>query len=248
MKHGSSMRLTIAFGLFLYSITFFKCSNMNNPTGINSVVPFPKTSGIIPLTSGNIWVYTYTSFDSTGKQSGEQYRLSLSIGNVYRRTGDSLQLCVWNATDTPEPYCYEYKYDAQDTGMLLMNQTTGNTIRGTYVLGNYTKTQRVLFKDPVLWLKYPADSGDKWTVTLENEIDTQTIQVMSTSVTYYYVNNTGSVSPVTFLTGCYLYKVEKGLWTTWFYYHYSIGMVAFLEYKNGILRRSGLLHTLHQAT
>jgi len=248
MKRGNRMKLTVAVGLILCIVTYFNCSNMNYPMGGNTDVPFPKTNGIIPLTSGNSWLYTYTSFDSTGKRSGEQYRLSLSIGNVYRRTGDTLQLCVWNASDTPEPYCYEYKYDAQDTGMLLMNQTTGNTIRGTYVLGNYTKTQRVLFKNPVLWLKYPADSGDKWTVTLENDNDTQTIQVISTSAMYYYVNNAGSVSPVTFLTGCYLYKVEKGLRKTWFYYHYSIGMVAFLEYENGILRRNGLLHTLHQAT
>jgi hypothetical protein len=240
------MRLAIAAGLLLIVVMLFGCSDLMNPAG-STDIPFPKTNGIIPLAFENQWTYTYTSFDSTGNRSGEQYNLVLSIGKVYQRVGDSLQLRDPFKRDTTDPYCYEYKYDAQDTGLLLMNKTIGNVTRGTFIYGKYSKKQQMLFNEPVLWLKYPADSGDKWTVTFENENDTQLIQVMSTSTTYYYVNNEQSVSPLAFKDGCYLYKVEKGIRTTLLYYHETIGMLAFLEYEKGVLRRNGLLSSMHVA-
>jgi hypothetical protein len=239
------MRLTIVVGLLIGILIVYGCSNLAVPASGNVEIPFPKTNGIIPLSFENHWVYSHTSFDSNGNRSGEQYNLLLTIGKVYQRAGDSLQLRDLFISDAIEPYCYEYQYDAQDTGLLIMNSTIGNAVRGTFILGKYTKTQRKLFKEPVLWLKYPADSGDKWTVTFENEHDTQLIQVMSTSATYYYVNTEKSVSPLAFLSGCYLYKVENGSRCTWMYYHESVGMLAFLEYEKGVLRRNGLLNSMH---
>ncbi len=241
------MRLIIEIGLILSVIIICGCSNVSDMAPGSLDIPYPKTNGIIPLAFENQWVYTHTSFDSTGNRSGEQYKLLLSIGKVYRRVGDTLLLCDPFIRDTMDSYYYEYKYDAQDTGLLIMNRTTGNTTRGTFIHGKYTRKQRMLFKEPVLWLKYPADSGDKWTVTLENENDTQQIQVMSTSATCYYVNNKQSVTPLAFRNGCYLYKVEKGIRTTWLYYHETIGMLAFLEYEKGVLRRNGLLNSMYVA-
>jgi hypothetical protein len=241
------MRLTIVVELLWIVIIITGCSGPSLQ-GIGSAeIPFPKTNGIIPLAFENHWVYSHTSFDSNGNRSGEQYNLELSIGTIYQKSGDSLQPRDPLVSTTVEPFCYEYKYDSQDTGLLLMNRTNGNAIRGTFILGTYTKAQKILFREPVLWLKYPADSGDKWTVTLKNGNDTQLIQVMSTSATYYFVNNEKSVSPLSFLSGCYLYKVEKDSSCTWMYYHESIGMIAFLEYANGKLRRNGLLKSVHFA-
>lgn len=237
------MKLTIQDMLLLCLIMVCGCSNLPNAAIGNIEIPYPKTNGIIPLAFDNNWTYTHTLFDSAGNRCGKQNQLSLSIGNVYQRVGDSLQLRVSYTNDTVIPYCYEYKYDVQDTGLLLMNRTKGTALRGTYIIGKYTSTKKLLCNEPVLWLKYPADSGEKWTVIIEN--DTQEIQVMSIHATCYYVNNDVSVSPISFMPGCYVYKSEKGFRSTWMYFHESIGMLGFLEYEKGVLRRNGLLNSMH---
>lgn len=210
--------------------------------------PTPRLAGILPLTSGNHWKYSYSSYDSLGNATLRRMDLDLSIPRAYGVTyEDSLvpltEMAYYHSSwsyDTSDfrEYVYAYEWENSDSGVLITYRDLHVT-PGVYVVGEYTGNRARLSDSPVLWLAYPASEGFTTVFTRDTSTgDSVTITVMGTSEAFYHA--TDGPMPVEFYQ-CYLYRETTGESQIYYYYHPSFGALGYLRYAGGKLRTSYIL-------
>ena len=219
---------------------------MKPPTGTPQNPPFPKTASILPLATGNQWLYSLTAYDSAGnKINPSRVELHLSIAGGYGLQNDTeLVTLDWNNHNQKFPaYVYKYEWEQADAGALVVYRDLYPlAIRGLYVVGEYKDSLTKLYKTEQMWLAYPADSGKTWIFNLDTSGDTASavaMEILSTRARFF-VPDANSMAAGAFYD-CYLYKETSGGSVSYYYYNPDIGCVGYLNYSGGRLRESYFL-------
>jgi hypothetical protein len=240
MRVRKALRFLVAAPLLLLG----GCGAMYSPGGISpQYPPFPATSSILPLGSGNSWSYSLTAYDSLGnKIIPSRVGLALDIPGGFGLMDDTLLGPItWQNHEQVFPaYVYKFEWDKRDSGSLVVHRGTyplGS--RGLYVIGWYRRGETHLFPGEKLWLPYPADSGKTWLFDSDTSADStsaDTMEILSTHAPFF------APDPLSPSAGdiydCYLYKESNGVLTSYYYYNPDIGCVGFLNYQDGKLRMS----------
>jgi hypothetical protein len=218
------------------------CIQKSGLMDIGEGIPYPRTSSIIPLTAYSQWVYSHTAHDSAGSVTAD---LHCEIGRVYGLEYDTVltPITEFNVEQKFTLYVYEHEWEDLASGILISYRDKNVDTTGIYIHGEYAGEKKTLYRKPILWLKYPAAVGDIWYRASPDSTDTllPRYEVLDTNVVFSIPSQEEDLmSPVEFVH-CHLYKSIKG--DTVNYYHYTpqYGLVGFLEYINGILKRTCLL-------
>lgn len=236
------MRILLISLLFYISLlSNYNCMSVDSVTsGItDDVIGDPYVESIIPLKTHSYNSLQWNRFDDSGKIILPESILKITIPKVFVFDTDStiipFNYKVHDSTNTP--YLFQYEYNNSDDGVFISYLTEDTLPHGIYEYGIYNGDSISLYSQAKLWLKYPGESGEKWfypkndSINIEYEI-TNTNEPFS--VPGYIYND---FSPLTFLE-CYLYKQTENNTIQYYYYHENHGMVGYLRYENGILKRS----------
>ncbi len=232
----------LKYGLFI-AVFFYRCSNMEL-AGDLSDIPFPRTSGIIPLASNTQWVFSHASYDSSGNLVSQNQDLDLSIDRVYGYTDTGLILITQqNAMEKFQLYVYEYEWESLGEGLLISYRDQNVIPKGIYIHGEYEGQDTTLYPNPILWLKYPGSIGEKWQKIDPDTTDTipTWYEITDTNTNFYIpTQQNNSSSPLEFLS-CYVYKETRADTISYYYYNSNYGSVGFVQYVKGVMRRTFIL-------
>jgi hypothetical protein len=229
----------------------FHCSYSNlgasDEGGSPQDPPFPRTESILPLVQGNIWRYSFTAYDSTGKMiEPHQMDLIYEVNAQYGMSDDTtlVKITMNNYRTTFKTYAYQYTVEQRDSGYLLTyRQLYPLGKRGVYIIGYNDHGTNRLYPQEQLWLAYPADSGYSWRFMPDPENDTSTyitMEVIATHAQCMLIDST-TMKGMRFIDSCYLYKETAGEWVSYYYYHPSYGAIAYQRYFMNRLRRTYIL-------
>ncbi len=205
-------------------------------------IPYPRTPGIIPLAVHSRWTFSHTAHDSSGNVTAD---LHCEIGRVYGLDYDTLLTLItdYNFEQKFQLYLYEFEWEDLDSGILISYRDHNVDTTGIYIHGEYYGEKKTLYKKAILWLKYPAVIGDTWNLASPDSTDPllSRYEVIDTNIAFSIpAQEINSLSPVEFVQ-CYLYKRTRADTVSYHYYTPQYGSVGFLEYINGVLRRTYLL-------
>jgi hypothetical protein len=212
---------------------------MTNPASSGSPQnpPIPATPSILPLETGNHWVYTNMVYDSAGNILFNRYPLELNIPRAFGISSTTLTPIDWNNyLNTYTDYCFAYEWDNCGYGYLIQHRGKNVTQRGVYIVGEFTGTSGVLYDSAYLWLAYPSTPGFTYTINTDTTGDTtgqSYMEVVSINAPYYFADSSsGKASPVTFVN-CYLYKEQYADTISYYWYNEELGAVAYQQMYHG---------------
>jgi hypothetical protein len=245
------MRIVIS-GIVCFAVcVIIGCSAPNSPSGGTiDPPPIPSTKSILPLNIGNSWEYWSSWYDTSGEKIVLSDRtLERSIPGGFILENDVLinpnSNNYYTTDESSGKYVYKLEWEDIDSGILVRHIGTGDIDkRGLYIAGIYTHSTPTLYREPILWLSYPAKKGTTYTVAFPGEDSSEivTMQVMETAARFYApVRDREGASPVFFKDSCYLYKETVKLTESYYYYHPDIGCLGYMKYVNGRLVTSYIM-------
>lgn len=245
------MRVFIIVMVIFVVNAIIGCSSPSSPGGSEINPPsIPSTKSILPLITGCSWEYWSCWYDTSGAKIELSNRtLKRSIPGGYILENESVLINPDNGnyyrSESDGKYVYKLEWNDADSGLLVRHIGSGDlNKRGLYIAGTYTHSTPLLYKDPILWLAYPAPKGTIYTVAFPGDDTSEivTMQVMETAATFYApVKDRYGASPVLFKDSCYLYKETVKAIETYYYYHPDIGCLGYLKYVNGKLVTSYIM-------
>lgn len=240
------MKTALRYLLIVSMVLGTGCAANYSPAGSPQNPPFPKTQSILPLAVSNQWVFSFTSYDSTGAMINPN-RLDLHLGITggygLKNNSNPIRLTWYNLSDSYSAYAYQYEWENSKQGWLVVYRDLYPlSSRGLYIIGEYQDSSLKLFPKEKLWLAYPADSGKTWRLnldTLNDSSQTVSMEVMSTHARFYHAD-AGSGTALSFCD-CILYKETGANSVSYYYYNEHVGPIGFLKYGNGKLMETYLL-------
>lgn len=227
---------------------YCNCASPMITGGEGTDIPYPRTPAIIPLAVNNRWIFTHSSYDSLGNLMSQDQNLHVSIDRVYGYNygSDLVLITESNVSEKFPLYIYEYEWEFLNKGLLISYRDQNVDTNGMYIHGEYVGEVKTLYREPLLWLKYPASTGESWLVYSADTSDTvpALYELIDTCAKFYIPSQQEGLSALDFLS-CYLYKETKGDTVSFYYYNDQLGSVGFLRYIKGILRRSYILNSFN---
>lgn len=230
-------------GLTILVSLICMCSNPAD-MGKTGIGPgYPEMSPI-PLVRNSEWIFIDTEYDSLGNIRYTD-SLILEIGRKYGLTDSSLvEITQANENIKFPEYLYEHEWNKKGEGLLILYRDEKESdIPGLYIAGEFTGEEKPLYDSVLLWLASPVKNVYIWEIPMPD--DTVTQEVVSTDTLFYYLKaENNSILPIQFCN-CLLYRTTKNNNVRYYYYSYHIGLVGFMEYEAGILRRTLILESFN---
>lgn len=242
-------QLIVSIILLIIVIVFpsLHCNAM--PAGGSSdEIPYPRIPSIIPLMVNSRWYFSHTAYDSLGNLTASDQSLGLHIDRVFGMDNNQTLTLIteknWNLKFPV--YVYEYEWEELNEGLLISYLDKQVDTFGIYRCGEYVGEDRIVYKKPILWLKYPASPGDTWFVFSPDSTDTTRsyFTLIDTSAQLGIPSQSTNSTPLEFIS-CHVYQETKGDVASYYYFNYKYGSVSFLRYINGVLRRTYIIEKYH---
>lgn len=228
--------------LLLYPLILtISCSNAFMDSGTDSI-PYPRSPGIIPLTPYSQRTFSHTVHDSAGNITAD---ILCSTGREYGVINDTTLIPITpdNTDQKFLLYLYEYEWNNLNSGLLISSRDTFVDTCGIYIHGEYWGETKTLYRKPVLWYKYPGSIGDIWHRETVDTTDTTLIryEILDTAALFAIPSQKqNNVSPIEAVV-CYLYMETRESTISYYYFTPLYGLVGFLEYTAGDLKRTIIL-------
>lgn len=226
MKYWHYIVLLLATALF-----FAGCGSSDVPSGsAGTDVPYPEFNAIIPLEVSSSKSFRHTLYNAAGDSIISQDPLSYDIHECLILNGTTLTLFeAYDTLQENDTIVFSYQWRSSNKGLFIGHiNMDATTTGGLFVYGEYSDTGYTIYNEPILWLKYPASSGDSWEYATDT--DTSTYEVVQHNAPF-------AISP-TESVPAYLYKKTSGSIESYYYYHPDVGLLACIEYVDGIRRRT----------
>jgi hypothetical protein len=242
------VKTILQYGAALAILLNAGCAEMVSSPGSPQDPIFPRTGSILPLARSNAWAYSFTAYDILGRKIvPNRLNYHISINEQFGFVNDSALVMLDRSNYGPQFSRFAYLYVREgivDSSFLVVSHDmTSLSKRGLYIIGMYIGDTVRLYAAEQFWLAYPADSGKTWSFKTDPLSDTtleDTMEVLSINARFY-VPDSSSMSGLTALDSCYLYKQKSANNVSYYYYNKNIGCLGYQRYIGGILRETYIL-------
>lgn len=223
----------------LVVFVLISCSDdamVGSTAGDGNVTDIPiRYRSPISMYEHNKNTFEHLLYDSTGTTILSTDTTYIAVENVIDYV-DTISLVEKYRFDTldfydnDQSYFYTYRWEHSNSGYIIAyyqadNEDTEQS--GVIIVGKFNDSDVTLFDKPLLWIPYPITVTGNGDLLESNDVDS--------SSNYQFVSSSYEI-PVDLwhVTETYCYRVGNDERFTYYYYEIGHGLVAAIEYRNGI--------------